>query len=313
MRYFLNISIVVLLSLSSVKSQQVPQFTQYVFNYFAINPALAGSQDCFNFKLGFRSQWLQLEGKPQTAFASFQTRLKFKKSRANRTHHGIGAYIESDKIGYFGRTSLNLAYAYHFPVGRDVTASVGVFAGFQQFKINASDIVVLNYDDPLLSGSGSAFMVPYVTPGLFLNHDDWFVGLSIRQVVRNKWSKLIGDEGRNRWHGELMGGKRFKIGERFNVVPSAMLKWVRTTKPALDVNLLFEIDRTFELGVSWRNQDALAAIAKIRFAKYFTLGYSYDITTSKLRQFSSNTHELIIGISACPHDRNSTYICPVFQ
>ncbi|MFT7155955.1 MAG: type IX secretion system PorP/SprF family membrane protein [Parvicella sp.] len=313
MKYLFNISIFLVLSLSSVKSQQTTQFTQYVFNYFAINPALAGSQDCFNFKLGFRDQWLQLDGSPQTGFASFQSRLKFKKSRANRTHHGVGGYIESDKIGYLSRTTLNLAYAYHFPVGRDVTASVGVFAGFQQFKVNASEILVENYDDPLLSGSGSAFFIPYVTPGLFLNHADWFIGYSVRQVVRNRWSKLIGDQGRNRWHHQLMGGKRFKLGDQFNVIPSAMIKWVRTTKPALDLNLLFEVNKAFEIGVSWRNEDALAAIAKVRFAKYFTVGYSYDITTSKLRHSSSNTHELIIGISACRHDRNSTYICPVFQ
>ncbi len=292
--------------------QQTTQYTQYVYNYFAFNPALAGSQDCFNFKIGARQQWLGLEGKPETAFASFQTRLKFNKTRINRTNHGIGAYIESDVVGYYSKTTLNLAYAYHFPVARDVTASVGVFAGLQQFKLDASKIVANNYNDPLLGASKSAFLLPYITPGIFLKHDDWFAGLAIRQIVRNKWQKVIGDQARNRFHWSVVGGKRFKLGE-FNVVPSAMIKWAKTTNPALDLNVLLEISKQFEVGLSWRNQDAIAAMAKVKFARYFTLGYAFDFTTSKLRVGSANTHELIIGISACDHNRNSTYICPVFE
>jgi type IX secretion system PorP/SprF family membrane protein len=308
----LILTIFILLNITSY-SQQTTQFTQYTYNYFAYNPAVAGSQDCFNFKLGYRTQWVGIEGNPQTGFASFQTRIKFKKTRINRTYHGVGVYVENDVLGYIGTTTINLAYAYHFPMGRNIRASIGLFAGLQQFKVDASKIVTVNYNDPVLQNGGTALFVPYVTPGIFLNHDNWFAGLAIRQIVRNKWSKTIGVDARNRFHYSIVGGKRYKIGKGFNLVPSAMLKYVGFSAPALDVNLMVELSKVIEIGATWRSQDAIAIMAKFKFARFFSVGYAFDFTTSKLRTVSSNSHELIIGISACPHDKNNTYICPVFD
>lgn len=309
MRYFVILSLFISVSLTA---QQTTQYSHFVYNYFAYNPALAGSQNCFNLKLGFRTQWVGFNGNPQTGFASFHTRLKSKKSRTNRTYHGVGAYVENDVLGYLGTTTLNLAYAYHFPVKRDVMASVGIFGGFQQFKADASKIVTINYNDPVLPTANSAILVPYITPGIFLNHDDWFAGLAIRQIVRNRWSKVIGIDARNRFHYSIVGGKRFKFNQKFNIVASGMFKYASFSAPSLELNIMAEVNKVFELGLLWRNQDAIAALAKIKFARFFTLAYAFDFTTSKLRHASSNTHEVIIGISACPHDANNTYICPAF-
>ncbi|MCB9198627.1 MAG: PorP/SprF family type IX secretion system membrane protein [Flavobacteriales bacterium] len=311
MRLYLIIS--GLFCLSFFQAQQTTQYSHYMYNYFAYNPALAGSQNCYQLKLGFRTQWVGYLGNPETGFASFHTRLKFKKTRSNRTYHGVGAYIENDVVGYLGTTTVNGAYAYHFPVGRSVTASAGIFAGFQQFKADGAKIVAISNDDPALYKANSAILVPYLTPGIFLNHDDWFAGLAVRQIVRNKWSKVIGVDSRNRFHWSLVGGKRIRLNEKFNLVGSAMLKYAGYSAPSLELNLMAEITPAIELGILWRNQDALAALAKFKFAKYFTLAYAFDFTTSKLRNASSNTHEVIIGISACKHNSGDTFICPAFE
>ncbi len=292
-------------------TQQTVQYTQYVFNYMAINPAVIGSQKCMNLKLGYRAQWLGLQGAPRTAFGTLGTELKFKKKRTVRSKHGLGAHVESDAIGATSRTTLNLGYAYHFPFGRDVMASVGVYAGFQQFRLDANAITLATGYDPLIQGSGSKFLIPDITPGLFLSHRDWFAGMSIRQIVRNKWAIIGTDQTRNRWHYLLVGGKRFRTG-KINVVPSAMLKYTGFTFPALDLNVLLELHPNFEIGASWRNTDAIAGMVKFNFLKYFSLGYAFDLTTSSMRLGSSNTHELIIGISACPNNYND-YECPVFD
>lgn len=298
---------------TSISGQQTTQYTHFVHNYFAFNPALAGSPSCMNFKLGFRSQWLGLEGAPTTGFGTLQARIKSKKTKINRNYHGIGAMVEADNVGYFSRTTLQLAYSYHFQVLRNVTASIGVFAGFQQFRMDASKVLTINYDDPALNSSASAFFIPYVTPGIFLSHDDWFAGLAIRQLVRNKWDKVVGTSSRNMHHQSLMGGKRFKLNKKINIIPAVMLKWSRFTMPSIDFNVMFEFKQNLELGLSWRNQDAVAALARIKFANYFSLAYAFDFTTSRLRIGNANTHELILGISACRHNTNNTFICPVFD
>lgn len=295
-----------------IKGQQAPQFSQYIFNYYAINPAMAGSQGCLNFSIGHRNQWLQLEGAPETSFGSFSTEIKVKKSPINKAKHGIGMYVENDVIGPTAKTSINLAYAYHLPITREINASFGIFVGFHQFKLDASKITLADPNDPLIGGSNSTLMVPDFSPGLFLSHQNWFAGYSIKQLARNKWKILGSDDSRNRWHHYAVAGKRFDIG-KINLIPSAMLKYAALSRPALDLNLIAELNRSFDIGIGWRNQDQIGAMVKLKFARFLTLGYSYDHTISNLRFGSANTHEIIIAVSACPHDRGEVYQCPIFN
>ncbi len=301
-----------LLFLDNSYTQQATQFSQYIFNYFAINPAMAGSQSCLNFSIGYRSQWLNLEGAPKTGFGSFTTELKLNKRPTNRSKHGLGMYVENDVIGPTARTSINLAYAYHLPISREINASFGIFAGIQQFKLDASKILLTNANDPLIYGSRNTIMVPDFSPGMFLSHPNWFAGYSIKQLMRNKWKVAGSNESRNRWHHYIVGGKRFKSG-KINFIPSAMLKYAAFSTLSLDLNLIAELNRSFDIGIGWRNQDQIGALIKLKFAKYFTLGYSYDYTLSSLRLASSNTHELIIVINACGHERDMGYTCPIFN
>lgn len=308
----LLISIMVFLICNQVKGQQTVQFTQYIFNGFAINPALAGSKPCIDTKLGYRNQWVGFEGAPKTTFASVNGELKFKKDKNIRTKHGVGVYAEKDAIGPLAKTTMYLAYAYHFPLSRGVTASAGVFAGLQELRLNASKISVVDPDDPLIRGSGSRFMIPDISPGLFISHKDWFTGFSIRQAFPKEWKLIGSDKTKNTLHYLLVGGKRFETGNEINIVPSAMLKWTGYTNPSLDLNLLFELNHYFEIGASWRSGDALAGIVKFNFLEYFSLGYSFDLTTSKVRLGSSNTHEIILGIYSCSRGA-SDYLCPAFN
>ena len=65
------------------------------------------------------------------------------------------------------------------------------------------------------------------------------------------------------------------------------------------VNLTYELKRMFWLGASWRMQDAIAPMLGFRqdFGKNGTLkvGYSYDVTTSPIKGYSSGTHEIFIN------------------
>ena len=51
------------------------------------------------------------------------------------------------------------------------------------------------------------------------------------------------------------------------------------------------------------------------FLKYFALGYSYDITTSRLIRKSTGSHEVILAIYPCgsPDPVRDIVRCPVFE
>ena len=151
-----------------VYAQQAPQYTNFIHNYLALNPAVAGSNECLNVKLGYRSQWMGFEGAPETTFASFSVELKHKKLHTLRTRHGIGGFVENDETGPLSRSTIYLGYAYHFPVGRNVTASVGIFGGIMQMGIDATKLNLRDANDPVVNGTGRVFLIPDFSPGLFL-------------------------------------------------------------------------------------------------------------------------------------------------
>lgn len=306
--------LIVLLLGVGLKAQQVAQYTQYVFNYFSINPAVAGSKDCLDVRLGFRKQWVGFPGAPTTGWASLHGYLRPKGKPFVRNRHGIGAFVEADETGPIGYTQFNLAYAYHIQMAKDYYMSLGFFAGVKQQKLNIGDVQVLDNTDPALGNDGSVMVFPVISPGIWLYSRSGWAGLSIQQLLNNRIPD-IGTDSRLTMHFAASGGYRIRMSKYMSLVPSTLMKFSAGSPLAIDVNAMFEYRRRVGLGVTYRNQDAVAFMVKIPFMKFFTLGYSYDITTSRLRVASSNTHELILAIYPCaPNDPSKAIVrCPVFE
>ena len=71
----LVIFIFVLLSCAMAFGQQIPHHSQYMFNDFLINPAVAGNKEYAPVILGFRNQWTGFTGAPRTMTLSMHTAL----------------------------------------------------------------------------------------------------------------------------------------------------------------------------------------------------------------------------------------------
>ena len=67
----------------------------------------------------------------------------------------------------------------------------------------------------------------------------------------------------------------------------------------LDLNLTYMWNNTFWLGVTYRMQDAIAPMLGIKLLKDKSLkiGYSYDYTLSKIKGYTSGTHEIYWDIA----------------
>ncbi len=310
----LPLALLLLLPLAPARAQQIAQYTQYVFNQFSVNPAVAGSKDCLDVRLGFRKQWVGFPGAPTTGWASLHGAIRAKGKPFVKSRHGIGAFIESDDAGVIGYTHFYLAYAYHVEMAKDYYMSMGLFAGVKQQKLDLGEVNAVNPNDPLLASDGSVIVYPMVWPGIWLYSKNGWAGLSMNQVLGNK-VKDMGENTRLTRHFLASAGRRFRLNRTLAVVPSTMLKLSPKSPLAMDLNVSIEYRRKLGLGISYRNQDAVAFMVKIPFLKYFTLGYSYDVTTSRLRKASSNTHEVILAIYPCGNNDPAKNIvrCPVFE
>lgn len=314
MRKTLPLVIIWCLLGGALQGQQLTQYTQYVFNHFSVNPAVAGSKDCLDMRLGFRKQWVGFDGAPTTGWFSLHGTIRAKGKPFQPNKHGVGIFMEADEAGNWGYSRLLLAYAYHLQMSKDYYLSFGVFGGMQQMKFNFGNATLTNYDDPAMTGRASVLVVPDITPGIwFYNRSTWG-GISMHNVLGNRIDG-IGSDARLSRHIMLSAGHRFRMGPKMAFIPSALIKKAPGAPIAFDLNGMAEWGRVIGLGVGYRSGDAMVAMMKVGFLKYFQLGYSYDITTSRLRLGSSNTHEVILAITPCDKTNAGRRMisCPAFE
>jgi len=307
-------TLLLLLLCVNTRAQQIPQYTQYVFNHFSVNPAVAGSKDCLDVRLGYRKQWVGFENAPTTAWASLHGVIKQKGKPFQKNRHGIGAFVEADDTGPIGYTQFLLAYAYHIQMAKDAYFAMGFFGGMKQFKLDVADLTLNNYNDPVLDSKGSVMIFPVISPGLWMYSKNGWAGLSLHQTLGNK-IEGVGTDSRLTRHFLLSGGYRYRFSKTFSLVPSGLFKISPASPVAIDLNAMLEWKRKLGVGIGYRNTDAVTFMLKVPFLQYFSFGYSYDVTTSDLRVASSNSHEFILAIYPCKaEDPNKTIVrCPVFE
>ena len=75
-----------------MQAQQDPQYTQYMYNTVAINPAYAGNRGVTSIVGLHRSQWVGLDGAPRTQSLSVH-------SPIGEGKVGLGLSIVNDALG----------------------------------------------------------------------------------------------------------------------------------------------------------------------------------------------------------------------
>jgi len=215
-------------------------------------------------------------------------------------HGGIGLTILNDRAGPLNTFSANATYAYHLGISAKTSLSVGVSAGIKNTSLNADK---LSFDvpvDPAVAGSGYLNRVsPDINAGIWLYSADYFAGLSFQNVIPSKLKfandtvKLAG--GKLIPHTFLTAGYKFFVTDDITFVPSVLVKYVTSTPVSFDINGKFQYRDFLWLGGSYRNQDGFAAMVGLNISNTLNVGYSYDITTSRLNTVSRGSHEIVVG------------------
>src|SRR3954467_14060469 len=84
-------------------AQQLPQYSQYMLNEMAINPAVAGRDDFAEVRSNNRQQWLGITDAPRTYMLTLQGPIKDK-------NMGLGMNIYTDIVGPTRRTGISFSY-----------------------------------------------------------------------------------------------------------------------------------------------------------------------------------------------------------
>ena len=297
MRKKILIILVLLLPLGVV-SQQLPLFTQSNFNNFGVNPAFAGTADCIDLRLGYRNQWTGFEGNPTTAFINGQGKIPRKRNSRKTSFWGVGARITSDDAGPYSFIQMELAGAYHVKMGNKLYGSIGVFAGIIQSRFDVSGLTVSNFNDPAISGSAANIIYPSITPGILIYSSRFYVGFSIQNIV-NLEIPEVGLNTRTARHYVFKIANSFRLGDRSDLIPSVIMRYAYSSPMAYDINLIYKLDNKYQIGLAYRNENAVAALINIKIFNKFFIGYSFDYIINDINYGTYGSHEVMLGFNTC--------------
>jgi type IX secretion system PorP/SprF family membrane protein len=291
--------------------QQLPLYSQYLFNKFLINPAVAGSDGYTSFNLTAREQWIGFSGAPRTVSFSMQTRVLkrnyvIKQTRGNRQVFrpksdgkvGFGGYIFSDKNGLVQRTGFQASYAYHIWLHNSTQLSMGLALTGYHYKINEKEINFEDQNEPLLNNNLSRGMfVPDVTFGVCLLNTKYSFGFSADQLLEAS-VKLGNDAYKNfkmNRHYYLFGSYNFSSGSYIEIQPIFLLMMSEHLKPQADIGFVYIYNQNFWSGLAFRTSGALIANFGVKYDNIF-IGYAFDFTLQEIQRITYGTHEITLAL-----------------
>lgn len=267
-------------------AQQEPQYTQYMYNMSMVNPGyMINEPGIVQVGSLYRTQWVGIDGAPKTAnvFAHIPINNRIELS-VNYLNDNIGSNVN------LSENVFNVDAAYKININNTLNLSFGLKAGFDHLNFSAigSDV-----------GGDSAFgntnkTVLNIGAGVFLFDDNYYAGISAPNLIPSNLD--INDDVvyNDQAHIFLIGGYVFDINDDFKLKPSTVLKFVGGSPLSFDVSVNVLYLNRFELGVSYRYQDAMSGLVGINVTPNLKLGYAYDFNTSQLNDFNDGSHEFIL-------------------
>jgi len=276
-----------------------PLYTQYVFNDFIINPAIAGTHDYYQIRSVDRFQWIGVENAPKTYILSAYGPHKSQPM-------GWGGYLYLDTQGPTQTLGGYGSYGYNITLKDDIHLSFGLHFGIIQYSIDMNKIDFLNEPEELATLSSNKYTkwTPDATIGTYLYATQYYAGVSVDQLFNNKIdiervdsSFVKGDKALNRLKSNfvLFGGYKFNINRDFDMEPSGLFRATGRTFPQVEITAKAIYQKMAWLAVTFRSSDAVALLIGYNYKDQIYVGYSYDITWSRIRLASAGSHELMIG------------------
>jgi type IX secretion system PorP/SprF family membrane protein len=295
---------------------QDPEFTQFYANPLYLNPAFAGSARCPRICLNYRNQWPNISGTYITYSASYDQHF-------DKLAGGLGLLVTNDKAGQGTLTTTNASalYSYQLNISREFSMKFGFQATYFQKSIDWSKLTFGDmiderrgfvYDTKELTALSKKSNVD-LSAGILGYSKRYFFGAAFHHLTQP-------DEGfigvsKLPMKITAHAGAVLPIGDKGNEIFISPNVLYQRQQDFQQLNLGLYVVRGAIVGGLWyRNQDSF--IALIGFQQhFFKVGYSYDLTVSKLTNATAGSHEISFSLQfECRPKKKKfrTVNCPSF-
>jgi type IX secretion system PorP/SprF family membrane protein len=319
-----SINFLFLFLASYTYAQQLPQFTQFSNNVSIVNNAnFINETNSVN--IGARSQMLGFGLEPNSAFVygsyglkkkpqpNYNPQIRISKPipkeviKPSRIQHAIAAIALIDRYGAFSRTHLSGIYNLGYNINSNWNLSGSFKLGFSSLGFNSDKAVVLNSNNPFaeyvngdaeydafVSGNTRATTID-LGSAIFVSSKSFKAGFSCEQLAGNALSFVNGGVNFNqKLHYTILLGYNYQWN-KVNLELMGLVKQMNPAPISIDLSARATFENGFWAGMNYRHNSALGFLVGMNFSKSIRLGYSYDLITNRLNNFSFGGHELILG------------------
>jgi type IX secretion system PorP/SprF family membrane protein len=221
---------------------------------------------------------------------------------------GILATHDQQGVGTIKTSMLGLVYSWHKNFNRKWRVQVGARAAWYQKSLDWDKLTFGDMIDPRRGFIYSTGDVPRggsrgffdASMGAVIYNKNFFAGAAWHHMNKPNESMIVG-ESKLPWRFTAHMGAEIKIGgkskysSKTSIMPNIIYQYQNGFQE-LNIGTYFKYS-AFTMGVWYRNRDAFIITAGINTGR-FKLGYSYDLTVSKLNNVvSGGSHEISLGIN----------------
>ncbi|SDQ78715.1 PorP/SprF family type IX secretion system membrane protein [Flagellimonas zhangzhouensis] len=292
-------------------AQQDPQYTQYMYNTQIVNPAYAGSRGALNIGILGRTQWMNLEGAPETGTLSVNSPV----GRYNDM--GLGLSLVYDKIGPATESNLVMDWSYKIYLTNNTRLAFGLKAGLDMLNVDYSKLNIFEPDDPYFQVTIDNKIQPQLGSGLYVYSEKFYAGLSVPNFLNSKHfdeNSLNNVDTENiaveRLHYFFITGYVFNLNRNLKFKPTTLVKYVSGAPLQWDIAANFMFNEKFVLGASYRWSASFSAMTGFQISRGFFAGLAYDYQSTNIQQYSNGSFEAFLRLEI--FNRSDRILTPRF-
>ena len=282
----------IILSCPLLFSQQEASFSQYMFNQQLINPAYVGAQSYTQLSILNHSQWLNIEGAPETQALSVGTKLSKK--------IGIGFSAFNDRIGPARNTSSSIDFAYHLKLNeKNLKLGLGLKMSGRLNSLDLSGISTVQSGDNLFSFQSQNELNLNFGAGFYIYNPNFYLGMGVPFLLEEDTFNIQ----RNFY---VITGGIFRLSETIQLKPSFLIQKTADIETIYDNSVWLVFNNRFWIGPQYRAslKNAIpsrkaggyfGAIAGIYISKSLSLGYAYQgVIGNQSLGITNTSHEIML-------------------
>ena len=278
--------LVLVLALQNSNAQQDPQYTDYMFNTLTVNSAYAGSRGHLTATGLHRTQWVGLDGAPTTQSFSVESPVG--------KNVGLGVVLVNDRLGPSDEFYLDANFSYTINLNNDSRLSFGIKGGGRMLNIDWTRGSYQEQENVFQQNIENKFL-PTIGAGVYWHSNNSYIGLSVPNFLTDEhYDGVQNAIAAERLHYFLIAGKVFDLSPRIKFKPAFLGKFVVGAPIIADLSANFMFDDTLRLGLAYRWDDSVSGLLGLQVGPKLMIGYAYDATTTRLRNFNSGTHEIML-------------------